>query len=61
MATGSAAYTAITHHLGELATLEQELSLSARLVTISDDLCHLAGGCTDGPAPTSPTRRAVRV
>lgn len=61
MATGSAAYTAITHHLGELATLEQELSLSARLVTISDDLATLAGGCTETDRADEPYRRAVRV
>lgn len=61
MATGSAAYTAINHYLVELATLEQELSLSARLVAISDDLATLAAGCAELDRADEPYRRAVRV
>ena len=42
MASRRAAATAIGHYLGELLRLEQELALSSRLTTISDDLLALA-------------------
>lgn len=34
-ATGSAAFTALAHYLAELTALEQELSMSARLVSVT--------------------------
>ena len=38
LATGSAAYTALGHYAAELTALEQELSMSARLVAVTDEL-----------------------
>ena len=35
LATGSAAFTALAHYLAELTDLEQELSMSARLITVT--------------------------
>ena len=40
LATGSAAYTALAHYFVELTALEQELSMSVRLVRISDELAR---------------------
>ncbi len=42
LATASAAYTALAHYLSELTALEQELSMSARLVTVTPELAALA-------------------
>lgn len=61
LATGSAAYTALEHYFDELAALEQELSMSARLVPIDDDLAALAEGCAEEVRSDEPYRRAVRV
>ena len=56
LATGSAAFTALAHYLAELSDLEQELSMSARLVAFTPELAcagrRLPGGA---PAPTSRT------
>ncbi len=49
MATGSAAFTAFTHYFTELTALEQELSMSVRLVHVSEELAALADACA-GPA-----------
>ena len=61
LATGSAAYTALAYYFVELAALERELSMSARLVTITDELGVLAGGCDDPARFDEPYRRAVQV
>jgi phosphoenolpyruvate carboxylase len=61
LATGSAAYTALAHYAGELTALEQELSMSARLVTVSDELSALAEDCDERPRADEPYRRAMRV
>lgn len=61
LATGSAAFTAIGHYLSELTALEQELSMSARLNTVSDDLTALADACTEPARFDEPYRRALRV
>ncbi|EJZ05385.1 phosphoenolpyruvate carboxylase, partial [Mycolicibacterium vaccae] len=49
LATGSAAYTAFAHYFTELTALEQELSMSMRLVHTSEHLAALADAC-DEPA-----------
>jgi phosphoenolpyruvate carboxylase len=61
LATGSAAYTALAHYAAELTALEQELSMSARLVTVTDELVELAKDCDERPRADEPYRRAVRV
>ena len=61
LATGNAAYTAFTHYFAELTALEQELSMSARLVTVSDDLVALADTCAEPARVDEPYRRALRV
>ncbi|UQX09286.1 phosphoenolpyruvate carboxylase [Candidatus Mycobacterium methanotrophicum] len=61
LATGSAAYTALGRYAAELTALEQELSMSARLVAVSDALTALAAGRDDGARADEPYRRAVRV
>jgi phosphoenolpyruvate carboxylase len=38
LATGRASYTALEHYFAEIIALEQELSMSARLVKVSDEL-----------------------
>ncbi|WP_301149924.1 phosphoenolpyruvate carboxylase [Mycobacterium simiae] len=60
-ATGSAAYTALAHHLSELTELEQELSMSARLVAVSPELTALEQSCPESARADEPYRRAVRV
>ncbi|MDH6678899.1 phosphoenolpyruvate carboxylase [Rhodococcus sp. LBL1] len=61
-ATHRAAETAIEHHLAELEVLERELSMSARLVTVTPELDRLADGSGDESAfrADEPYRRAVR-
>ena len=61
-ATQRAASVAIEHHLGELSLLEQELSMSARLVTVSYALQELAdsGGDSGSNRADEPYRRALR-
>ena len=61
MATGSAAYTALTHYFDELVLLEQELSMSARLVQTDSGLAELAAACCEPARADEPYRRAVRV
>jgi len=60
-ATGGAAFTALAHYLAELAALEQELSMSARLVPVTPELAELAERCGEKPRADEPYRRAVRV
>jgi phosphoenolpyruvate carboxylase len=60
LATGGAAYTALGHYAAELTVLEQELSMSARLVAVTDELAALAAQCDEHPAD-EPYRRALRV
>ncbi len=61
LATGSAAYTALSHYLAELDQLEQELSMSSRLLTVTPELAELAEGCQDKARDDEPYRRALRV
>jgi phosphoenolpyruvate carboxylase len=60
-ATTRQAETALTHHLGELAALRTELSMSDRLVTPTPELYHLAdASCDDSPfRADEPYRRAL--
>lgn len=60
-ATGSAAFTALSHYLAELTALEQDLSMSARLVPVTPGLAELAEGCGEKARADEPYRRAVRV
>ncbi|GAB18194.1 phosphoenolpyruvate carboxylase [Gordonia effusa NBRC 100432] len=48
LATTSAARAAIRHHLDELSSLAQELSMSARLITVTDDLAVLSSWTLPG-------------
>ncbi|KXW67184.1 phosphoenolpyruvate carboxylase [Mycolicibacterium phlei] len=64
LATGNAAYTAFNHYFTELTALQEELSMSARLVRISDELAAPAARADRPPAPpprAEPYRRALRV
>ncbi len=61
LATGRASYTALEHYFAEIAALEQELSMSARLVKVSDELAVLADKCHEPARADEPYRRALRV
>ena len=61
LATSSAAYTAIEHYFTEITALEEELSMSARLVKISEALGALADQCDEPARMDEPYRRALRV
>jgi len=61
LATGSASYTALEHYFVEITALEQELSMSARLVTVSDEVAALADMCHEPARADEPYRRALRV
>jgi phosphoenolpyruvate carboxylase len=61
LATGSAAYTALNHYTAELSALEQELSMSSRLVAVTDELTKLADDCDEPARADEPYRRALRV
>ncbi len=61
LATGSAAYTALEHYFVEITSLEEELSMSARLVKISAELAALADLCDEPARADEPYRRALRV
>ena len=61
LATGSASYTALAHYFAELTKLEQELSMSARLVKTTGELLALAGACDEPARADEPYRRALRV
>ncbi len=60
LATGSAAYTAFAQYFIELTALEEELSMSARLVTVSDELAALADLCQEPARADEPYRRVLR-
>jgi phosphoenolpyruvate carboxylase len=61
LATSGAGYTALAHYFGEFTALEEELSMSARLVTVSDQLAALADACHEPARADEPYRRALRV
>ncbi|CAN5448155.1 phosphoenolpyruvate carboxylase [soil metagenome] len=61
LATGSAAYTAFAQYFIELTALQEELSMSARLVKVSDELTALADICHEPARSDEPYRRALRV
>ena len=61
LATSSAAFTALAHYLAELTDLEQELSMSARLINVTPELGVLAEGCQEAARADEPYRRALRV
>ncbi len=61
LATGNAAYTALEHYFVEITALEQELSMSARLVKVSDEVAALADMCEEPARADEPYRRALRV
>jgi phosphoenolpyruvate carboxylase len=61
LATGSAAYTALAYYFAELTALEQELSMSARLTSVTAELAALAGACREPGRADEPYRRALRV
>jgi phosphoenolpyruvate carboxylase len=61
LATGSASYTALEHYFAEITALEQELSMSARLVKVCDELVALADECHELARADEPYRRALRV
>jgi phosphoenolpyruvate carboxylase len=61
LATSRAAYTALAHYFVEITALEEELSMSARLVTVSDELVALADACDEPARADEPYRRALRV
>lgn len=61
LATGRAAHVAFAHYFTEITALEEELSMSARLVTVSDRLTSLAGACHEPARADEPYRRALRV
>ncbi|HVQ50627.1 MAG TPA: phosphoenolpyruvate carboxylase, partial [Mycobacterium sp.] len=61
LATGRASYTALEHYFTEITSLEEELSMSARLVSVSDELAGLADKCLEPARADEPYRRAVRV
>ena len=61
LATGSAAHTAFGHYFAELTALEEDLSMSARLVTVTDDLDALAERCHEQARLDEPYRCALRV
>lgn len=61
LATGRAAHVAFAHYFTEITALEEELSMSARLVTVSDGLALLADACHEPARADEPYRRALRV
>lgn len=61
LATGRAAFTAFAHYFGEITALEEELSMSARLVRVSAGLEALADACAEPARSDEPYRRALRV
>src|SRR4051795_589397 len=61
LATGRASYTALEHYFDEITALEEELSMSARLVKITDELAALADACHEPARADEPYRRALRV
>ena len=61
LATSRAAFTALDHYFTEITALEEELSMSARLVGVSGDLASLADACAEPARADEPYRRALRV
>ena len=61
LATSRAAYTAVAHYFVEITALEEELSMSARLVKITSELAALADACHEPARADEPYRRALRV
>lgn len=61
LATGNAAATAVSHYLAELASLQQELPISGRLVDVTGALAELADAGGELPGPDEPYRRAIQV
>jgi len=61
LATGSAAHIAFAHYFGELTKLEEELSMSMRLVHITTELAALADVLDEPARADEPYRRALRV
>src|SRR6185312_5628205 len=61
LATGRASYTALEHYFAEITALEEELSMLARLVKVSDELEALAAKCHELARADEPYRRALRV
>jgi phosphoenolpyruvate carboxylase len=61
LATGRASYTALEHYFAEITALEEELSMSARLVKVTDELAVLADKCHEPARADEPYRRALRV
>lgn len=61
LATGRAAYVAVAQYFTELTALEEELSMSARLVRTSAELGALTDSCREPARADEPYRRALRV
>ncbi|TXI62164.1 phosphoenolpyruvate carboxylase [Mycolicibacterium mageritense] len=61
LATGRAAYTAFAHYFEQITALEEELSMSARLVRVTPELDALAATCNEPARADEPYRRALRV
>ena len=61
LATGGAAFTALAHYLAELTDLEQDLSMSSRLITVTPEVSALAQACPDAVHRDEPYRRALRL
>lgn len=61
LASRSAAEAALAHYLDQLFRLEEELSMSARLVDVDAALADLGAPCTEPARADEPYRRAVRV
>src|SRR3954452_3712790 len=61
LATGRASYTALEHYFAEITALEEELSMSARLVKVTDELAVLVDKCHEPARADEPYRRALRV
>ncbi|BDH57919.1 phosphoenolpyruvate carboxylase [Tsukamurella sp. PLM1] len=59
MASRRAAATALAHYLRELLALEQELALSSRLTSVSDELLALAAWDDSPKRADEPYRRAL--
>src|SRR5258708_3120956 len=56
LATGRASYTALGHYFAEITALEEELSISPRLVTVSDALPGFAAKCHEPARADDPHR-----
>ncbi|OBB34439.1 phosphoenolpyruvate carboxylase [Mycolicibacterium peregrinum] len=60
LATGRAAHVAFAHYFTEITALEEELSMSARLVAVTEELTALAEACHEPARADEPYRRALR-